>query len=172
MRDVKAWDAVNGERMQEPLERRWESGNDSYTVLQLLRTEDTRYERFSSMRQLERMGKTPQIDHYEVIYHAPLPAEARNISTAELLESLYQKFNLDRPEDFYGHSLSVSDVIVLRQDGRASAHYVDSIGFKELCGFLKQEKRPSVLAQLDEKKCSAPECSPNKCVKERDAHEL
>lgn len=112
MRDVKAWDAVNGERMQEPLERRWESGNDSYTVLQLLRTEDTRYERFSSMRQLERMGKTPQIDHYEVIYHAPLPAEAQNISTAELLESLYQKFNLDRPEDFYGHSLSVSDVIV------------------------------------------------------------
>ncbi len=48
------------------------------------------------------------------------------------MEQLYQKFNCARPTDYHGHSLSVSDVIVLNQNGKISAHYVDSIGFKEL----------------------------------------
>ena len=54
-------------------------------------------------------------------------------------------FNLSRPQDFEGHSLSVSDVIALKRNGEISVHYVDSIGFKELPGFLdKQPERPSV----------------------------
>ena len=48
------------------------------------------------------------------------------------MEQLYQKFNCARPTDSHGHSLSVSDVIMLNQNGKISAHYVDSIGFKEL----------------------------------------
>ena len=73
---------------------------------------------------------------------------------------------------YHGHSLSVSDVIMLNQDGKISAHYVDSIGFKELPGFLdKKPERTSVLQTLKEK-CDAPECNPAACRKARDEHEL
>ena len=88
------------------------------------------------------------------------------------MEQLYQKFNFARPTDYHGHSLSVSDVIMLNQDGKISAHYVDSIGFKELPGFLdKKQERSSVLQSLKEK-CDAPECNLTVCRKVRDAHEL
>ena len=93
-------------------------------------------------------------------------------SYAELLEQLYQKFNFARPTDYHGHSLSVSDVIALKRNGEVSVHYVDSIGFKELPGFLDTKpERPSVLMNLKEK-CDAPECNPTVCRKVRDAHEL
>ena len=87
-------------------------------------------------------------------------------------QQLYQKFNFARPTDYHGHSLSVSDVIMPNQDGKISAHYVDSIGFKELPGFLdKKPERLSVLQNLKEK-CNAPECNPTVCRKARDGHEL
>ena len=87
-------------------------------------------------------------------------------------QQLYQKFNFARPTDYHGHSLSVRDVIMLNQDGKISAHYVDSIGFKELTGFLdKKPERLSVLQNLKEK-CDAPECNPTGCRKARDEHEL
>ena len=74
--------------------------------------------------------------------------------------------------DYHGHSLSVSDVIMLNQDGKISAHYVDSIGFKELPGFLnKKQERTSVLQTLKEK-CDVPECNLMVCRKARDEHEL
>jgi hypothetical protein len=59
--------------------------------------------------------------------------------TQDRLDDLYQTFNIDRPEDFGGHSLSVSDIVALRQNGVVSCHYVDSRGFKELPGFLQPE---------------------------------
>ena len=55
---------------------------------------------------------------------------------AAILESLYARFNLDRPEDFHGHSLSVSDVIALKQNGRLSCYYTDSFGFQKLPDFI------------------------------------
>ena len=86
--------------------------------------------------------------------------------------SIYQKFNCARPTDYHGHSLSVSDVIALKRNGEVSVHYVDSIGFKELPGFLdKKPERTSVLQTLKEK-CDAPECNPSGCKKERSDHEL
>jgi hypothetical protein len=89
-----------------------------------------------------------------------------------LVMQLYQKFNCAQPMDYHGHSLSVSDVIMLNQDGKILAHYVDSIGFKELPGFLdKKQERTSVLQTLKEK-CDAPECNPTVCRKVRNAHEL
>ena len=67
---------------------------------------------------------------------------------------------------------TVSDVIALKRNGEVSVHYVDSIGFKDLQGFLdKQPERPSVLMNLKEK-CDAPECNPTVCRKARDEHEL
>ena len=108
----------------------------------------------------------------EILYRGNLPEGKRSVPQAELLEQLYQKFNFARPTDYHGHSLSVSDVIMLNQDGKISAHYVDSIGFKELPGFLdKKPERPSVLMNLKEK-CDAPECNPTVCRKARDGHEL
>ena len=99
-----------------------------------------------SMRELNRRGKTPDPEHYEVTYYADLPAMWQDVPNNEVLEELFQVFNLSRPQDFEGHSLSVSDVIALKRNGEVSVHYVDSIGFKDLQGFLdKQPERPSVL---------------------------
>ena len=108
----------------------------------------------------------------EILYRGNLPEGKRSVPQAELLEQLYQKFNRARPLDYHGHSLSVSDVIMLNQDGKISAHYVDSIGFKELPGFLDTKpERTSVLQTLKEK-CDAPECDPTGCRKVRADHEL
>lgn len=138
MARIEKWDEVHG--TQAPDERMMaflDSTTDQYAILQLRRSEDTVYERFSSMRELERMGLEPDIDHYEVVYTAPLlPYKDQNT----MLEELYAKFNVSRPDDFTGHSLSVSDIVALRQNGVVSCHYVDSIGFQELPGFLKPEK--------------------------------
>ena len=135
-----------------------------------------KYENFdtltNTMRYLNKQNIAPSIENYEVLYRGNLPEGKRSVPQAELLEQLYQKFNCTRPLDYHGHSLSVSDVIMLNQDGKISAHYVDSIGFKELPGFLdKKPERTSVLQTLKEK-CDAPECNPTVCRKARDAHEL
>ena len=126
----------------------------------------------SLMRELHRRGKTPDPEHYEVTYYAGLPAMWQDVPNNEVLEELFQMFNLSRPQDFEGHSLSVSDVIALKRNGEVSVHYVDSIGFKDLQGFLdKQPERPSVLMNLKEK-CDAPECNPTGSRKARTEHEL
>ena len=111
-------------------------------------------------------------EHYEITYYADLPAMWQDVPNNEILEELFQMFNLSRPQDFEGHSLSVSDVIALKRNGEVSVHYVDSIGFKDLQEFLdKQPERPSVLMNLKEK-CDAPECNPTVCRKVRAEHEL
>ena len=148
-----------------------QSGHDCYLGMQLQQDADPTL-RFAAMRYLNRQNIAPSIENYEILYRGNLPEGKRSVPQAELLEQLYQKFNFARPTDYHGHSLSVSDVIMLNQDEKISAHYVDSIGFKELPGFLdKQPERTSVLETLKEK-CDAPECNPTGCRKARDAHEL
>ena len=133
---IQKWDEVHGTAEPDPMSTFIESATDGYAILQLRRNEDTAYELFASMKELERMGLEPDIDHYEVVYTAPLPAyQSRNA----LLEDIYVKFNVARPEDFYGHSLSVSDIVAVKEAGQISCHYVDSIGFRELPGFLSPE---------------------------------
>ena len=112
------------------------------------------------------------IENYEILYRGNLPTGKRSVPQPELLEQLYQKFNCAQPMDYHGHSLSVSDVILLNQAGKILAHYVDSISFKELPGFLdKKPERLSVPQNLKEK-CDAPECNPTVCRKVRAEHEL
>ena len=148
-----------------------QSGHDCYLVMQLQQDADPTL-RFAAMRYLNKQNIAPSVENYEILYRGNLPEGKRSVPQAELLEQLYQKFNFARPTDYHGHSLSVSDVIMLNQDGKISAHYVDSIGFKELPGFLdKKPERLSVLQNLKEK-CDAPECNPTVCRKVRDAHEL
>lgn len=72
----------------------------------------------------------------DVVYVAPLSSYTDQTA---MLEGLYTKFNVERPEDFRGHSLSVSDIVALKTDAVVSFHYVDSIGFQELQGFMKPE---------------------------------
>ena len=162
----------DGEPMADIPQKFLNAGCDVYMVMQLRHDEKILDERFASMRELHRRGKTPDLEHYEVTYYADLPAMWQDVPNNEILEELFQMFNLSRPQDFEGHSLSVSDVIALKRNGEVSVHYVDSIGFKDLQGFLdKQPERASVLMNLREK-CDAPECNPIVCRKVRDAHKL
>ena len=148
-----------------------QSGHDCYLVMQLHQDADPAL-RFAAMQYLNKQNIAPSVENYEILYRGNLPEGKRSVPQAELLEQLYQKFNFARPMDYHGHSLSVSDVIMLNQDGKISAHYVDSIGFKELPGFLdKKQERTSVLMNLREK-CDAPECNPTGCRKARNAYEL
>ena len=123
------------------------------------------------MRYLEKQNIAPSIDNYEILYRGNLPTGKRSVPQPELLEQLYQKFNCAQPMDYHGHSLSVSDVILLNQAGKISAHYVDSIGFRELSGFQDKQERSSVLSQL-KAKCDMPECNPTKCRKGRNDHAI
>lgn len=111
-------------------------GTDAYAILQLnqYHPDVTVYELFESLDCLTMRGKKPDISHYDVVYTAPLTGSGNDLS--EMLENLYVKFNMNIPDDFRGHSMSVSDVVALRQNGTVTCHYVDDVGFKELPGFL------------------------------------
>ena len=148
------------------------AGCDVYMVMQLRHDEKILDERFASMRELHCRGKTPDPEHYEITYYADLPAMWQDVPNNEILEELFQMFNLSRPQDFEGHSLSVSDVIALKRNGKVSVHYVDSIGFKELPGFLDKKPEHSSVLQMLKEKCDAPECNPTGCRKARAEHEL
>ena len=111
-----------------------QSGQDCYLLMQLKRDADPAL-RFASMRYLEKQNIAPSIENYEILYRGNLPTGKRSVPQPELLEQLYQKFNCAQPMDYHGHSLSVSDVILLNQAGKISAHYVDSIGFREIIWF-------------------------------------
>ena len=147
-----------------------QSGQECYLLMQLKRDADPAL-RFASMRYLEKQNIAPSIENYEILYRGNLPTGKRSVPQPELLEQLYQKFNCAQPMDYHGHSLSVSDVILLNQAGKISAHYVDSIGFRELSGFQDKQERSSVLSQL-KAKCDMPECNPTKCRKGRNDHAI
>lgn len=109
---------------------------DKYMILQLRKNEDIKYELFSSLKDLSCMDMKPDINHYEAVFQSSFPPY-RKIN--ELLEDIYMEFNLRLPKDFNGHSLSVSDVIAVKEDNKIRCYYVDSIGFQELPGFMSQE---------------------------------
>ena len=133
---IEKWDEINGRSHEEKLEAFLETANDSYAILPLRHTDETISERFMSRSALQRMGKEPELNHYEVVYIAPLEPFT-NLNA--MLEGIYTKFNIKHPEDFRGHSLSVSDIVALKQNGVVSCHYVDSFGFAELPDFMKPE---------------------------------
>ena len=159
--------------MQDVLDRFLAAESDVYLILQLKDGPETTDVRFESFARLEQMGKTPNPDHYEAVYFANTPAYFYGMSNAEALEELYLTFNLRRPADFRGHSLSVSDVVVLNREDQAGAFYVDRIGFKELPGFFGADERAparpqkSVAAQIKQAKEAAPKAKTKK-HKERD----
>lgn len=92
--------------------------------------------RFMNYDYLQSKGVMPERGGYDAIYTGGF-MDYENARTN--LDMIYQRFNVDHPADFKGHSLSVSDIVALKQNGVVSCHYVDSIGFRELPNFLKPE---------------------------------
>ena len=84
---------------------------------------------------LNYLSQPPSPGNYDILYTGPI-ACAQNQSAT--LEKLFEIFNINRPGDFTGHSLSVSDIIALKQDGVVSYHYCDNVGFQELPGFMSE----------------------------------
>ena len=134
------WDAVKNEvpPMDAEIIRKkreqafLESPGDTYAIYQLKRDDATTDIRFMNSDYLKAKGIEPQYENYELIYTGAL---SKDRSQIEKLEDLYRIFNIEHPQDFTGHSLSVSDIVALKQAGVVSYHYVDSIGYKELLGF-------------------------------------
>ena len=105
---------------------------DSYGIYQLARREETMDLRFEPFDRLQATGHFVDRANYELVYTAPLTKDMT-------LGGIWEKFNIDRPADFKGHSLSVSDIVVLHQNGENTAHYVDSIGFQQVPEFLQEQ---------------------------------
>lgn len=85
--------------------------------------------RFASVRELDNMKLEVEADRYDFVYVGKIEFDR---PFDFLLEEIFRQFNLNRPDDFYGHSLSVSDVVVLEHNGDRTAYFVDSFGFKKL----------------------------------------
>ena len=95
--------------------------------------DDPQNVRFMNLDWLQSHNLAVDRSNYDLIYTAPLNGSG---STMEQLETLYEQFNLQKPVDFHSPSLSVSDIVAIKQDGKVSCHYCDSVGFTEIPGFL------------------------------------
>ena len=116
--------------------------SDKYGIYQLKHNSELVHLRFESTESLKRMGITKdnfdaiKPENYELIYVGEL-SELQEQTEGEMLEAIYEKFNIDHPEDYRGYSLSVSDIVALHQNGKNSAHFVDSFGFTGLSDFMQ-----------------------------------
>ena len=99
-------------------------------ILQVKNGPEYRYERFASMRELDKEGKTPDFSHYDIVYHNALKNKVTDADS--FLEDLFYKFNVEKPEGFKGRSMSVSDIILIKTEDVMQAYYCDSFGFKHL----------------------------------------
>ena len=106
----------------------------SFSIYQLKGGNETLDYRFEPLDSIHRNGLSVKPENYELVYTAPLTEK-------DNLESIYTRFNVDRPADFTGHSLSVSDIVVLHQDGKDTAHYCDRTGFSEVPEFLQPAQK-------------------------------
>ena len=107
---------------------------DTFSIYQIKGGDETRDFRFEPYDRLQAAGNVVDRANYELVYSAPLAPETS-------LEDIYTRLNIDHPKDFKGHSLSVSDVVVLHQDGQDAAHFVDSVGFRQVPEFLQEQKQ-------------------------------
>ena len=110
---------------------------DTFSIYQLKSGNETLDYRFEPLDAIRNNGLSVKPENYEQVYTAPLTEK-------DSLESIYTRFNIDRPADFKGHSLSVSDIVVLHQDGKDTAHYCDRFGFSQVPEFLQPERAAEV----------------------------
>ena len=107
---------------------------DTFAIYQLKGGPETRDYRFEAYESLQEAGLAVDRQNYDLVYTAPLDGKTT-------LEDIYRTFNLDRPADFRGHSLSVSDVVVINRGGKEEAHYCDSFGFTPVPEFFLQREK-------------------------------
>ena len=103
-----------------------------FAIYQVSR-DDPQNVRFMNLDWLQSHNLAVDRNNYDLIYTAPLNGSG---NTMEQLEKLYEQFNLQKPVDFHSPSMSVSDIVAIKQDGKVSCHYCDSVGFTEVSGFL------------------------------------
>lgn len=126
-----------------------EKRNIRYYLFQLkTESEKARDLLFMNTEYLKKTGQRVDGNNYSLVYQGTL--SPGNQDTGEILESLYERFNLYHPDDFRGHSLSVSDVIVLRENGRDQAYYVDSFGFQQVPEFFAADPLHKVEELLED----------------------
>ena len=109
-----------------------ENTKNAYAIYQLKDNDHTRGFRFEGIAHLERNDIEVDKSNYNNIYTDSVADVLQQADKTDILNHLYEKFNVDRPTDFKGHSLSVGDVVALKIDGEISPHFVDSFGFKEV----------------------------------------
>ena len=107
---------------------------DIFAIYQIKGGPETRDYRFEAYESLQEAGLAVDRQNYDLVYTAPLDGKTT-------LEDIYRTFNLDRPADFTGHSLSVSDIVVLTRSGKEEAHYCDSFGFTPVPEFFLQREK-------------------------------
>ena len=105
---------------------------DAFGIYQLKDGDGMRDYHFEPYDRLQAAGLSVEATNYNLVYTAEL-------TPGTSLEDIFTRFNIDRPEDFKGHSLSVSDIVVLHQNGENTAHYVDSIGYRDVPEFLWEQ---------------------------------
>ena len=109
-----------------------------FEIYQLKNDESLRYHRFTSYEQLTNEGNAVEAENYNLIYTTEL-------TSGTTLEDIYTRFNISHPADFDGHSLSVSDIIVVHDSGEVAAYYVDDVGYKRVPEFLKLEHEQNIV---------------------------
>ncbi len=115
------------ERLKNALQNRYE-------IYQLRDSPETRPYFFQGTKGLKKLGLTVRRENYEKVYSSPL-------TPGITLDHIFQKFNINHPEDFTGHSLSISDIVVLHENGKTGAFYVDHSGFTIIPDFLKESEQ-------------------------------
>ena len=122
------------EHQQEREQAFLSQNRDCFAIYQVSR-DDPQNVRFMNLDWLKSHDISIDRSNYDLIYTAPLSESG---TVPEQLEKLYQQFNLEKPVDFHSPSMSVSDIVAIRQDGKVSCHYCDSVGFTQIPGFLPE----------------------------------
>ena len=134
--DSPAFDAQVKDRMEHQQEREQaflDHKGDCFAIYQVKHTDELRDIRYEGQEWLKSIGRTVQRDNYDLVYTAPLLPADLNGDTAE---QLFYRFNNEHPADYRHPSMSVSDIVAIKQDGKVSCHYCDSFGFEQISGFL------------------------------------
>ena len=131
-----AFDAQVKERMDHQQEREQaflDHKGDCFAIYQVKHTDELRDIRYEGLEWLQSIGQTVQRDNYELVYTAPLlPSDLKG----DTAEQLFYRFNNEHPADYRHPSMSVSDIVAIKRDGKVSCHYCDSFGFEQVPGFL------------------------------------
>ena len=135
--------ATQEQPVQEQPEQKAPQDKDTFSIYQIKGGDETRDLRFEPYERLTATGHRVDAKNYTLVYSAEL-------TPGTSLEDIYTRFNIDHPKDFKGHSLSVSDVVVLHQNGQDTAHYVDSFGYKDVPEFLQPENYLKAAEQTTE----------------------